>query len=95
MDKAVGPVLRMGDEVEAVIRAIEEDNPDKPLEVIDRGVYIRVQAPEVLRVSRASLERHLGHDFEMRQLETMLSAFAGRITVTSEEMRWEYGKELG
>lgn len=90
MENAVGPVLRMCDGVEGVIRAIEEDNPGVPVEVIDRGAYVRVQTPNFMRVSRESIERHVGYAFEMRQLETMLSAFAGRITTSTDEMRWEY-----
>jgi toluene monooxygenase system protein D len=80
----------MCDEVEGVIRAIVEDNPESPVEVIVRGAYVRVQAPGFLRVTRDSLERHVGRDFEMRQLESMLSAFAGRITTSSDEISWHY-----
>ena len=90
MDNAVGPVLRMCDGVEGVIRAIEEDNPGVPLEVIDRGAYVRVQASGFLRVKRASIERNIGYAFEMRQLESMLSAFAGRISFTTDEMSWQH-----
>lgn len=88
MEDAVGPVLRMCDELDHVIEAIIEDNPDREVEVIDRGAYVRVQAPYFLRVTRASLQRHLGQAFEMRKLESMLSAFAGRIATSTDEMRW-------
>lgn len=91
MDNAVGPVLRMGDEVELVIAAIEDDNPDAEIEVVDRGSYVRVQAPNRLRVTQESLQRHLGASFEIRSLETMLSSFSGRITTTSDEIIWEWG----
>jgi len=40
-------------------------------------------------VTRKSIQRHLGRDFEMRQLEGLMSAFAGRIDMTSEEVRWQ------
>jgi toluene monooxygenase system protein D len=86
----VGPVLRMVDEVDAVVRAIVEDNPDSDIEVIDRGAYIRVQAERCLRVSRESIERHIGRPYQMRELEQMLASFAGRITTTSEEVVWRY-----
>jgi toluene monooxygenase system protein D len=88
MEDAVGPVLRMCDELEHVIQAIIDDNPDREVEVIDRGAYVRVQAPHFLRVTRASLQRHLGRRFEMRRLESMLSAFAGRIETSTDEMHW-------
>ena len=35
MGNPVGPILRMGDEVEQVIAAIEDDNPDTDIEVVD------------------------------------------------------------
>lgn len=88
MEDAVGPVLRMCDEVELVIQAIVEDNPSREIEVIDRGAYVRVQTPAFMRVTLSSLQRRLGPSFEMRQLEAMLSAFAGRIVTGTEEMSW-------
>ena len=57
MENAVGPVLRMCEELELVIQAIVEDNPDQEVEVIDRGAYVRVQAQGFMRVTRASLQR--------------------------------------
>jgi len=88
VEDAVGPVLRMCDDLELVIRAIQEDNPPESLEVVDRGAYVRVQRPGLLRVTRASLQRHLGADFEMSQLESMVAAFAGRIRTSSDEVVW-------
>jgi len=88
VSNSVGPVLRMSDDLDAIIAAIVEDNPGKQISVVDRGAYTRVSADGELRVTRASIERNLGRDFEMRQLEGLMSAFAGRIDMTSEEVRW-------
>jgi toluene monooxygenase system protein D len=88
MSKPVGPVLRMSDDVDGVVAAILDDNPGQQVTVIDRGAYTRVSGDGELRVTRASIERHLGRDFEMRQLEELMSAFAGRIDMTSDEVRW-------
>ena len=93
MKNAVGPVLRMSEDVEAIIAAIEEDNPGTVIEVIDRGAYVRIQAPQHMQVTRASIERHIGRTFEMRQLEPMLSAFAGRIETTSDAISWSFKRE--
>jgi toluene monooxygenase system protein D len=60
---------------------------------VDRGAYTRVSGDGELRVTRESIARHLGRDFEMRQLEGLMSAFAGRIDMTSEEVRWRFGSE--
>ena len=88
MSNSVGPVLRMSDDLDAIIAAIVEDNPGKQISVIDRGAYTRVSGDGELRVTRASIERNLGRDFQMRQLEGLMSAFAGRIDMTSEEVWW-------
>jgi toluene monooxygenase system protein D len=87
---AVGPVLRMSEDVEAILAAIEEDNPDTVIEVTDRGAYVRIQAEQQLKVTRASIERHIGRAFEMRQLEPLMSAFSGRIETSSEAFVWSY-----
>ena len=88
MQNPVGPILRMNDDMDAIIGAIRADNPGKEIEVIDRSAYVRVQAEGELKVSRATLEEYLGRDFEMRELETMLSSFAGRIDSRSDGIRW-------
>jgi toluene monooxygenase system protein D len=88
MDDAVGPVLRMCEEVERVIQAILDDNPEREVQVVGSGSYVRVQARGFMRVTLASLRRNVGPSFEMRQLGSMVSAFAGRIASTSEEMTW-------
>jgi toluene monooxygenase system protein D len=90
MSKAVGPILRMSDDMDAIIAAIVDDNPGQHITIVDRGAYTRVSGDGELRVTRESIERHLGRDFEMRQLEGLMSAFAGRINTTSEEVRWRF-----
>ena len=87
MEDAVGPVLRMCDEVESVVRAIQDDNP-ADLEIVDRGAYVRVQRQGFLRVTLESLERHLGAGFQMSRLESIMSSFAGRIRTSSDEIVW-------
>lgn len=88
MDNPVGPILRMSDEVESVIEAIREDNPDREVEVIDRGAYVRIQADGYLVVTEETLQRHLGSSFRIRSLEVMLTAFAGRIETRSDRIAW-------
>ena len=89
MSKLVGPVLRMSDDVDAIVAAIMDDNPGQEITVVDRGAYTRVSGDGDLRVTRTSIERHLGRAFEMRQLEGLMPSFAGRIEMTSEEVRWQ------
>ena len=90
MQDPVGPVLRMCDEVEFVVRAIEDDNPSDSVQIIDYGAYVRVQRSGFLKLTRASLERHLGAGFQMSQLESMMSAFAGRIQTSTDQIVWYF-----
>jgi toluene monooxygenase system protein D len=90
MEDAVGPVLRMCDEVELVLHAIQDDNPPDSVEVLDCGAYVRVQRSGFLKLTRASLERHLGAGFQMSQVESIMSAFAGRIRTSSNEIVWYF-----
>jgi toluene monooxygenase system protein D len=90
MEDAVGPVLRMCDEGELVLRAIQDDNPSHSVQVLDHGAYVRVQRSGYLKLTRASLERHLGAGFQMSQLESMMSAFAGRIRTSTDEIVWYF-----
>jgi toluene monooxygenase system protein D len=89
MKNPVGPVLRMGDEVELIIAAIEDDNPGTELEVIDRGAYVRVQGEDQITVTQETLRRYLGADYEIRSFEGIMSAFSGRAITTSDSITWE------
>ena len=89
MKDAVGPILRMGDHVEDVIAAIEDDNPGRDIEVIDRGSYVRIQTPTRMRLSLDTLRDYLGPDYEMALFSSMMPSFAGRMVTSSDELVWE------
>jgi toluene monooxygenase system protein D len=89
MKNPVGPVLRMGDEVDQVIAAIEDDNPDTDIEVIDRGAYVRLQGEDQITVTQDTLRRHLGADYEIRSFGGIMSAFSGRVITTSDTITWQ------
>ena len=89
MKNPVGPVLRMGDEVEQVIAAIEDDNPGTDIEVIDRGAYVRVQGEDQITVTEETLRRYLGADYEIRSFGGIMSAFSGRAITSSDAITWE------
>jgi toluene monooxygenase system protein D len=81
----------MSDDVEGIIQAIRQDNPDQEISVIDRGAYVRVQADKRLTLTRKALERNLGRPYEMRELETLLSSFAGRLDSGTDAFTWYAG----
>ena len=88
--KMVGPVVRGMDATlaEAMIVAIETDNPDVDVDVDDQGGYIRIGTPQRCVLTRASLEDALGRHFPLHQLEPSLAGFAGRMTVSDDEVVW-------
>jgi hypothetical protein len=86
----VGPILRSGDLADAVIDAVEEDNPDKDVMVTDRGDYVHIHTLKECRLTRASLERHLGRDYRLPMLEIEMTSFSGRMQTSDSEYRWYF-----
>lgn len=91
-EEAVGPILRAGEVADAVIDAIADDNPGKQVLVVDRGDYLRINTSRECRLTRASLEKHLGRDFALVRLEIEMPSFAGRIRTSAAEYVWFYNK---
>src|SRR5258708_16899106 len=86
----VGPVLRVGDLADAVARAIEEDNPGKQVTIVDRGDYVRIHTEQRCRLTRETLERLLGHAYDLRLLEIDMPSFSGRLKTRGDEYVWYY-----
>lgn len=93
--KRVGPIIRGvdGDFCDAMISAIEDDNPDTDVEVDDQGGYVRITTPWRCRLTRESLERELGRSFRLSDIEPNLAGFAGRILVGDDEVIWHLDRE--
>jgi toluene monooxygenase system protein D len=89
--KLVGPVLRCMDLgiIEALLSAIETDNPDAELVYEDHRGYVRIHTPWRCRVTRKSLEAALGRSFRLAELEPALAGFAGRMRFVGDEaLEW-------
>jgi len=89
----VGPVVRSGPLAEAVIDAVADDNPGRDVLVVDRGDYVRVHTAHTCRLTRASLQRHLGAPFELAALEIEMPSFKGRLRTRVDEYTWSYAGE--
>jgi hypothetical protein len=87
---AVGPTMRSGDIADAVIDAIEQDNPGRDVLVTDRGDYVHVHVLKDCRLTRASLEQHLGRDYPLPMLEIEMASFTGRMQTSDAEYRWYF-----
>jgi toluene monooxygenase system protein D len=79
----------MGDEVEQIVAAIEDDNPGTEIEVVDRGAYVRVQGEDQITVTQQTLRRYLGADYEIRSFGGIMSAFSARAITTSDSITWQ------
>jgi toluene monooxygenase system protein D len=86
----VGPVIRAGALAEAVIAAVEEDNPGHDVVVVDRDDYVRIHTSQRCRLSRASLEKHYGQRYPLSLLEIDMPAFKGRLRTRMDEYVWFY-----
>ena len=89
-ENLVGPVIRVGDLADAVIEAAIEDNPDREVLVFERGDYVRVHTQRDCVLTRASIEKHLGREFDLAMIEAEMPSFKGRMQSSTEQMRWYY-----
>lgn len=85
----VGPVLRGNEIASAIVEAIELDNPDKTIEVQDRGGYVRVMLDDYCVITKKTIEGVLGREFRMPgELEVNLASFSGKINPGSEKIEF-------
>lgn len=87
-EEGCGPILRSGEIAEAALDAILDDNPDKPVYVIDRGDYVRINTLGECRLTRKSMERNLGREFPLPRIEIEMSSFSGRIRTSDDVITW-------
>lgn len=91
---SVGPVLQAGRIADAVVAAIRELN--RGARIIDRGAYLRVLVPGRCVVTRECIERHAQDSFVFpSDLESVMSSFKGRLSMTDDAACWELHTERG
>jgi toluene monooxygenase system ferredoxin subunit len=87
LSRGVGPVLISHPSANAMVDAIRRLNPS--VEVLQRGSYIRILAPQRCLLTRRAVEDVLGQPFDMRcQLETLMPSFQGRLHLGDDEAVW-------
>ncbi|MYE14158.1 MAG: monooxygenase [Gammaproteobacteria bacterium] len=86
----VGPIIRAGELADAVVDAIAEDNPDKEVDVSDRGDYLRIHTDRRCLLTQATLEKHLGYPFDITLLEREMPSFTGRMKTVNQQFLWYY-----
>ena len=90
----VGPVLRVGEVADAVVEALQEDNPGKEFVVEDRIAYVRAETEGECVVRAETVAQVLGRPFKIAELEVNLTSFSGRIETTDDTMRFYFEKRL-
>lgn len=86
-DSGVGPVLTPGVTADAIVAAVEDAHPE--VVVDDRGAYIRIRVPGRCTVDRADIESRLRRRFELpADLEAVMPAFRGRISISDDRAEW-------
>jgi hypothetical protein len=86
----VGPVLMAGTVADAIVAAVQRDNPG--VTVQDRGAYLRVGVAGRCVLRRASVEAVLGQVFALPgDLERVMLSFVGSLHVDRDEAAWTDG----
>ena len=93
-NNAVGPVMRAGEVADAVVEAIQEDNPGKEFVIDDKVAYVRIETQGECVIRQETLSRALGRPIAISELEINLTSFAGRIETTDDQMRFYLEKTL-
>ncbi|MEW6471059.1 MAG: MmoB/DmpM family protein [Actinomycetota bacterium] len=78
--------LQDGDEARAIAAAAEAENED--VEVTESLGYITVRCPNRLVIRQEAVEEALGRPWNPRDLQALLSAYAGNITSAGQNGRW-------
>jgi toluene monooxygenase system ferredoxin subunit len=83
---SVGPVFESGAAANAAIEAMRALG--QKITVIDRGSYLRVSAPRILRLTRAAFESKMTGLVFPRDVQAIMVSFKGHITVSDDELIW-------
>ena len=83
----VGPVLVVGQVADALVAAIQKENP--LVVIFNQGAYIRVLAPPPCRLTRVGIEEQLKRPFHFpADLEPVMVSFKGSLTFKEDEVQW-------
>jgi len=80
--------LQANDETRSIISAITADNPHAS--VAHFPAMVKIDAPGHLVVRRASVEDHLGRDWDVQELHVNLISLSGNIDETDDEFRLQW-----
>ena len=69
--------FQANEETRPIVEAILEDNPGA--EVEQQPAMVRVSAPDSLTINRATVEEHVGRNFDLQEMHINLITLSGHV----------------
>lgn len=88
--RSVVVVLMKGDEADATISAIRQDQPAAT--IVDHGTFWQIGAQDELVIDMSRVGDELGREIDLGQWLTIMTTFVGRVEV--EEGRFRITSEM-
>lgn len=88
----VGPIVTRGEMSDAVIEAVEIDNPDRERRTEETSAYIRVEVRGECLIRFETMTDVLGRKFSIGDLERNMPGFAGFIRTDHDQVRFVSSK---
>ena len=76
--------LMAGEEADAIVTAVLEDNPNARME--DHGSYLTIEAEKELVFEMARIAEELGRPYDVPTFLVVLSSYAGQVDVQDERV---------
>ena len=89
-NKYVGLDLIAGDTTEAVLQAVEQDNPT--VKISRYPAWVKIESLERLVINRESVEKYLGMSWNPRELELIVTSYYGFMTEWDDDqilLQWD------
>jgi len=86
--RLVGPVVTAGQFADAILEAVQEDNPDKEVIVERHSAYVRIKVEDECIIRMATLEQTLGRPVRPGDIEMNMPSFAGFIRTEHDQIRF-------
>ena len=80
--------LQANNDTQPIIDAILADNPNAKLN--EMPALVKIDCPGRLVIRRATIEEHVGRDFDLRELHINLISLAGEVDESDEEFVLEW-----
>lgn len=80
--------LQANNDTQPIVEAIQADNPHAV--VHEYPAMVKIDAPGRLVLRRATIEAHLGRDYDLREVHVNLISLSGEIDETEDEFTLQW-----